>query len=256
MAADVESSGQRHVKESHRFLSPVLSVALMVGIAVHLAGFLIFRVVSNPLPTRDDRAAFVRYVSAGSLAGDLALEEQAQLFDSAPLFVPTQWNAAQNVSLAQRDRVRERFPEFEPAIDLLKALDNSDALIGSVDSVQQPGDLLASRFWVFFERFGQSDHAVQAFADVGHFAEIAVVGSAAQSAVTLDCPMEFTDPAPVNEPVQFYLRVGGDGRRLGEPLVSKSSGNEAFDRAARRWLQLPATVGRLPAGYLSVTVYP
>ncbi|MDP4879840.1 MAG: hypothetical protein NWR36_08140 [Opitutales bacterium] len=138
MAADVESSGQRHVKESHRFLSPVLSVALMVGIAVHLAGFLIFRVVSNPLPTRDDRAAFVRYVSAGSLAGDLALEEQAQLFDSAPLFVPTQWNAAQNVSLAQRDRVRERFPEFEPAIDLLKALDNSDALIGSVDSVQQP----------------------------------------------------------------------------------------------------------------------
>lgn len=256
MAAALESSEQRHVKESHRFLSPVLRVALMVGVAVHLAGFLLFRVISNPLPTRDDRAAFVRYVSAGSLAGDLALEEQAQLFDSAPLFVPTKWNAAQNVSLAQRDRVRERFAEFEPSIDLLKALDNSDALIGSGDSVGQPGDLLASRFWVFFERFGQSDDVVQTFADTGHFAEVAIVGSARQSAMTLDCPMEFNDPAPVNEPVQLYIRVGGDGRRLGEPLIATTSGNEAFDRAAQRWLQLPATVGRLPAGYLSVTVYP
>lgn len=256
MAAAVESSSQRHVKESHRFLSPVLRAALLAGVAVHLAGFLIFRVVSNPLPTRDDQAAFVRYVSASSLAGDLALEEQAELFDSAPLFVPTKWNAAQNVSLAQRDRVRERFPEFEPSIDLMKSLDKSDALIGSVDTVEQPSDLLASRHWVYFEQFGQTDATVQAFADSGHFAEVAVVGSPSQSAVTLECLLEFTDPAPVNEPVQFYLRVGGDGRRFGEALLAKTSGNEAFDRAAKRWLQLPTTIGRLPAGYLSITVYP
>ena len=238
-----------------RYISPVLLGALLAGVLVHLAGFLIFRVKSNPLPTRDERGAFVRYVSANSMAGDRALEEQAQLFDSAPLFVPTQWNAAQNVSLMPRDRVGERFPEFEPEIMLSAALHASNLPMGKEDIVETPSDLLKSRFWTFFERFAQVEEAVEPFPTVGHFAEIVVVGGAGAT-LSMESPLEFTDTSAVPEPVSLFLRLTGGGQTLGEPVVSQSSGNPVFDRAAQEWLRRPETIGQLPSGYLLITVYP
>ncbi|MEN8661761.1 MAG: hypothetical protein ACN4GF_04265 [Lentimonas sp.] len=236
-------------------MSPVLLGVLLAGVLVHLAGFLIFKVESNPLPTRDENSAFVRYVSANSLAGDRALEEQAQLFDSAPLFVPTQWNAAQNVSLMPSDRVGERFPEFEPEINLIAALHSSNLPMGTENLVEAPGDLLASRFWSFFERFAQAEETIEPFPTVGHFAEVVVVGRG-EAALSMESPLQFTDTSAVPEPVQLFLRLSGGGQALGEPVVSQSSGNPVFDRAAQDWLRKSETVGQLPRGYLWITVYP
>lgn len=238
-----------------RFMSPVLMGALLAGVMVHLAGFLIFRITSNPLPTRDDRAAFVRYVSASSMAGDLALEEQAQLFDSAPLFIPTQWNAAQSVSLMPQNRVDERFPEFEPDIRLIGELHSSSLPLGAEEVVSTPADLLKSRYWSFFAEFGQAEVNLISYPTAGHFAEVVVVGSGDQ-ALTLESPLKFTDTSAVPEPVTLFLRVSNRGLYVGEPVVSQTSGNTAFDRAAQEWLRQSKTVGQLPAGYLWIKVYP
>ena len=101
---------------SQKMISPLLQLALLLGVLFHLVGFLIFRVVSSPLPDRALSQPYVEYVSAGSLASDRELEEQLALFDSSPLFIPTRWNAAQvpSVDLGQTQRIR--FPEFEPEI--------------------------------------------------------------------------------------------------------------------------------------------
>jgi len=240
---------------SVRFMSPVLLGALLAGVLVHLAGFLIFRVKSNPLPTSDKASAFVRYVSASSMEGDRSLEEHVQLFDSAPLFVPTEWNAAQNVSLMHRDRVGERFPEFEPEINLINALHSSNLPMGNSSMIQAPGDLLKSRYWSFFEGFAQASEVIDPFPTVGHFAEIVVLGRA-EAAQTMESPLLFTDTSAVPEPVGLFFRISGGGQTLSEPVVSQSSGNPAFDRAAQEWLLRAETIGQLPAGYLSITVYP
>jgi len=256
MELSVQQSG-RMSHQSQRFLSPVLRLALLLGVAVHLAGFLIFRVVSTPLPTREDTAPFIEYVSAGSLASDVALEEQAQLFDSAPLFVPTRWNAAQQIPLVQLDRVRERFPEFEPEIDLLNALQPSSLAVAQSEAVSAPIDLLASKYWSFFKGFGESGSTLQPFPDIGHVAEVTVLGSTfASRSLSLDSGFDFADASLVSQPVVFYLRVSGSGMSVGAPTVVESSGNEAFDVAAREWLMRDQTLGLLPSGYLSVKVYP
>ncbi|MGJ8654273.1 MAG: hypothetical protein ACSHX8_13525 [Opitutaceae bacterium] len=254
----MQFTGNKLVSEEtkgFRFLSPVLRGALLAGILIHLAGFLLFKVVSNPLPTRDESEAFVRYVSAGSLAEDESLEEQAQLYDSAPLFIPTEWNAAQTVLLVTGKRVRTRFPEFEPKIDMHGALHSSSLPIRVVDAVEQPADLLKSRYWNFFESFGQSEVNPVVFADSPRVAEVFVTGSLAVP-TSLECNLEFVDTAPVSQPAHLYIRVSGGGQSLGQPLIAQSSGNPVFDQAAVDWLGLPETIGQLSAGYLFIKVYP
>ena len=255
MDRSVEIASARNDK-SFRFMSPMLLGALIAGVLVHLAGFLVFRVASNPLPTRDQSAGFVRYVSASSLAGDLALEEQAQLFDSAPLFVPTQWNAAQSVSLMPRDRVRARFSEFEPVIDLVRELRPVSLSVGDEGGVSKPADLLKSRFWVFFEGFGQAREVIVPFPSIGHFAEVVVIGAEDEGALLIESPLKFTDTSVVPEPVSLLLRISSGGVYIGGAVISRSSGNVEFDRAAQNWLRLPETLGQLPAGYLDIKVYP
>ncbi|MGJ8640355.1 MAG: hypothetical protein ACSHYA_13290 [Opitutaceae bacterium] len=248
-------SSKKQTGRRWRLMSPVLFTALLVGVLVHLAGFLLFRVESNLLPVRDQNESFVRYISQSSIEGDATLEEQSQLFDSAPLFIPTKWNAAQSVSLMPNDRAPERFPEFEPEIDLASALNSSNLPSVEQSSIEQPIDLLKSRFWSFFESFGQTDELITPFPTVGHFAEIVIVGSTEPS-LSMESPLEFTDTNAVPEPVHLLLRVPGNGQIFGEAVVSQSSKNPAFDRAAQEWLRDPETIGKLPVGYLWIKIYP
>ncbi|MGC6424441.1 MAG: energy transducer TonB [Lentimonas sp.] len=236
-------------------ISPMLRVALLIGVLVHLAGFLIFRIESNKLPTSDTSVSFVQFISADSIASDRALEEQAQLFDSAPLFIPTEWNAAQSGSFVPRERALERFPRYEPEINLSAALYATDLPAGDQKTVTKPMDLLQSRFWVFFDGLAQSPQDIELFPTAGHHAEIFVLGQD-RSAFSLESPLVFTDTSAVPEPVQLYFRVSATGRSIGDAVIAQSSGNAAFDSAVQAWLRRPETIGQLPVGYLSVTVYP
>ncbi len=133
-------------RRSQKMISPLLRVGLLLGVALHLAGFLIFRVVSSLLPDREATRPYVKYVSAGSLASDRELEEQAALFDSAPLFIPTRWNASQVISFDAGDTFRGQFPEFEPSVDLLDELEPSIFLVTQAVQVDEPLDFLESCF--------------------------------------------------------------------------------------------------------------
>ena len=149
--ANRDASTRETSSHSQRMVSPVLRIALLLGIAVHLAGFLIFRVVSNPLPDREPAAAFVQFLSTGLMAGDADLEEKAILFDSAPLFIPTRWNASSRIftGIGVVDR---QLPDFEPAIDLTADLQPSTRVLADSDPVAEPIDLLALRYWNFLTR--------------------------------------------------------------------------------------------------------
>lgn len=253
MVASRQQSEERK-RRSHWAISPVLRISLLIGIAIHLAGFLMFRVVSNPLPHREDTPPFVQYVSAGSLANDEELEEQAALFDSAPLFIPTRWNASQALQLVQRNGLSGKFPEFEPEINLPAALQPSSLPVAEDFNVEEPIDLLDSRFWRFFSGFGRSTDAIVEFPASLPVAEVSVIGGSEQL-LSIPAKLDYTTAAPVSRPVVYYLRVT-DGGELAVPTLGQSSGNETFDRAAGLWLRLPEVLGQLPGGYLAITVFP
>ncbi len=240
---------------SQKIISPLLWVGLLLGVALHLAGFLIFRVVSSPLPDREATRPYVEYVSAGSLASDRELEEQAVLFDSAPLFIPTRWNASQVISFDAADTLREQFPEFEPNVDLLTELQPSSFLVAKAIQVDEPIDLLASRFWRFFAGFATSASPVVAFPNTLPVAEVSVVGQFARLPLSIPVELDYTTASSVARPVVYYLRMSGGGLAFSAPTLGQSSGNKDFDGAAAAWLSRPEVLGQLPKGYLSIKVF-
>jgi hypothetical protein len=240
-----------------RAMSPVLLLALLVGVIVHLTGFLIFRVNTSQLPSRESQPALVQYVSAVSLAQDLALRELADLMDSAPLFIPTHWNAAQASIAVPIDPFSPIFPLFEPQIDLLGALKPEALDLALEQAVDSPADLLGMPFWQLFEGFATLAANPVALSEPKAFAEVLPISSAG-----IDAPLYIRiNPRELNTvgalgPAHYYLRMGGDGRLLGKPILYESSGSKTFDAAVAQWLQLDTSLGQLPAGYLSLRLYP
>ncbi len=241
---------------SPEMISPLLRVSLLLGVALHLAGFLIFRVVSSPLPDRVATGPYVEYVSAGSLANDRELEELAALFDSAPLFIPTRWNASQVLLVDSKDKMQGQFPEFEPEIQLLTELQPSSFLVPQNIAVDKPLDLLASRFWRFFAGFAESPRSVAEFPDVTPIAEVSIVGELDARRLSIPVDLSYTTSSSVERPVLYFVRVSGSGLTSYAPTLGQSSGNADFDRAADEWLRRPEVLSQFPQGYLSIKVFP
>ncbi|MEM7790679.1 MAG: hypothetical protein AAF546_04690 [Verrucomicrobiota bacterium] len=240
--------------------SPVFAVILFLGVLVHLAGFLIFRVVSNPLPSRVDRRPLVEFVSTETLTGSAQFEERAALFDSAPLFLPTRWNAARSLSFPRAGYVPPGFAQFEPDIQLLEDLNVSALAALERTAIQTPMDLLNSRYWRFFEQFGEVPGPDFSFPDAQTFAVVEVVAGdaiAASSAtgrfpVRLEAPIAVLPP----EPAHLLVRLIGGGYLAGPPVLERSSGNVDFDLAVERWLRVSNLIGGLAEGYYRVKIFP
>ena len=242
---------------SQRILSPVLQIALLVGVTAHLIGFLVFRVKTKDLPNRQPEPAFVQYVSPVALADDSALRERAELMDSAPLFIPTRWNAAQELVTTTRDRLSQTFPPFEPQIDLLRALKPESLMVTLDSAVDRPADLLALRYWQIFKDFAVVAPKPVALPAPRPVAEVMRLGGhGIEAPLGLTLNGDALKTAGAQGPVHYYLRLNGAGQLVAAPALYQSSGSVDFDAAVAKWLQLDTTLGQLPAGHLSVRVYP
>ncbi|TVP78703.1 MAG: hypothetical protein EA353_07685 [Puniceicoccaceae bacterium] len=249
---------QRHIKDvpgkpARRFMSPFLRISLLLGVCLHLVGFLVFRVVSVPLPERVDQGAFVQFVSAERLSSGEALEEQAALFDTAPLFIPGRWNAAHNLRAPFRDLALQRFPFYEPEIDVLAKLQPERSLVGEVYDVMEPADLLALRFWDLFSRLGQRELPIPEIEPIGPFAEVRDV----RGRLLQTMPVDLQGLAgQALEPAVFILRMEAEGRLVSSPSIYQPSQDEAFDALAHAWLRDARNTVGLPAGLLTIAIYP
>jgi hypothetical protein len=247
------ASAQIDQRARQWLLSPVLRIALAVGLAIHLIGFLVFRVASHRLPTGEASPAFLRYVSTVPNQAMGQIEEQALLFDSAPLFIPTQWNGAQTLYTDRSLSSGVELSQFEPPIDLLSALAPANVSLTLENQVVEPVDLLDSRFWDFFVDFGAVHKEVRPYVNLGPTAMVRAIGG---TSMQLPAALEWPADEPPPGPVRFYLHQAGTGRRLSGPILAQSSESAAFDQAVQAWLNHPQTRAQLPSGYLEVTVYP
>ena len=237
-----------------RLLSPLLFSVLVAGVIVHLAGFLAFQIVSNPLPESAESPPLLEYLSERAFSGEAELEEQAILFDSAPLFVPTRWSASTGM-FGQRGSSQRVFPEYEPAIDLVEDLEPVALVVDPVDDLQEPEDLLASRYWDFFGGFARGGDLPVALPGGGAMAEVRLLDGPEETMLRLPLLIASGGMAAAR-PALFLVRVDASGRLTGRPRLAQSSGAEEFDQAALGWLRSPGPAARLPAGYLSVRVFP
>ena len=251
-AGDVQSRPLGDTKS--RILSPFSYFLILLGACAHLVGFFVFRVVSNPLPTSEAIPPFVQYVSPSALLFGAALEEQAVLFDSAPLFVPGKWNASHNLRPLSRERTLLSFDAYgEPRSDFSSALISKGLPLGLKFAVTEPVDLLALHYWDLFGGIGQTAPVVEGLEGTGVFVEVRTL----EGRVVQTVPVELAVLSmQAIQPTTYFLGVEAGGRVLGRPTLSVSSGDTAFDTAAYIWLVESGFTAGLPAGFFEIRVYP
>lgn len=71
---------------------PFFLLALLLGLGLNALFFGLFRVTAPPVAPVKFPSAYVRYLGGSSVITDAVLNDQALLFDSEPLFLPTSWN--------------------------------------------------------------------------------------------------------------------------------------------------------------------
>lgn len=241
-----------------RHLSPLLRVALLLGILAHFLGFLIFKIASDPLPTREEDPAFITLVSTEGEAEASELVEQASLFDSAPLFVPGEWSSAAQVFSSRSVPDWRNFADFEPSIELMDKVRPTGLSLAGVAQVKQPSDLLDLRFWDLLSNFGQLETTVEAFEDSGSVAQVTVMTGHSADSFDNNIRLE-VDVAPeelATRPVVLMVNMSAPGFPIGAPLLEQSSGSDAWDAAVLEWLSRPSTLAQLPAGFLELRVVP
>ncbi|MAV84768.1 MAG: hypothetical protein DBX01_03455 [Puniceicoccaceae bacterium] len=238
----------------NRILSPFSYVLILLGVCAHLVGFFVFRVVSNPLPTREAIPPFVQFVSPSTLVSGAVLEEQAALFDSAPLFVPGKWNASHNLRPLSRERTLLSFSAYgEPQSDFSTALITEGLPVGLESAVTEPADLLALRYWDLFRGVGQTASFVEELEDTGVFVEVRTIEGRVVQTVSAELAVLSMQAI---QPTTYFQRVEAGGRVLGRPTLSVSSGDSTFDTAAYTWLVESGFSAGLPAGFFEIRVYP
>jgi hypothetical protein len=242
-----------------RLLSPVLRLALLLGVFVHLVGFLLFRMLSNELPMPPEKDPFVAYVPLDEEGGDLDLVEQAALFDSAPLFIPGRWSAASSALPPPESFGLRVFPDFEPEMTLVEDLRPQRIEFQSRSGVEEPIDLLEFQHWQLFRNFSLGDVPTVALEDWTPVAEVRVVtGENGRTAevLLLDLPGDLAlELNGVSGPPLFSVSMAASGILLNDAILIESSGSPILDAYAREWLRDPQTLARLPAGLLEIRLF-
>lgn len=252
------SSERAVLKRDLSRISPLLRLALLLGILVHLAGFFIFRVVTSPLPAREDSPAFIAYIFDSDAGDEFDQIGQANLFDSAPLFIPTEWTSVSKVYNFRDEQDWRVFPDFEPGIDLEREMRPVRLSLPFIESVNKPVDLLDFRFWDLFSYLGQGDLPPAKSTTWQSVAVVKVLeGNEQQRAdVEIVLEMDLSASSSMPRPVVIYLNMAAPGMPDGPPLVESSSGSEEVDQQVLDWLARPSTLARLPAGFLELRVFP
>ena len=230
-----------------------MQIALSIGICLHIFGYLAFRAVPKTIHIQEESSSFVQYVSPQGLLEDSTLEQQALLFDSAPLFIPGPLNSAHKFELPSRARPFSSFSAYEPEISFSEALLLDDLPPGKSYLVNSPVDLLAWRYWDLFRGFGAEVTDVPEFESTGVFIEVRLLSGEVFCALPGKIDMV---SMTAEQPAQYYLSVDISGRPLGRPALASSSGDLAFDAAAYTWIVDSGLSAGLPAGLFEMSVYP
>ncbi len=243
------------VSQSRKPMSLLLKVSLWTAVVLHILGLLLFRLGANYLTEHKAVETQITFVSDSSFANDAELEEYAVLFDFAPLFIPTHWNASQLVEVDFENTSIGQFSEFEPVIGLFNELEPEGLLKTDNYRIEQPVDLLNSRFWRFFDDFGRSAEEIMPFEATRPVAEVSVIDKFQNSPIALTVNLEPTTSFSIAHPVSYAIRRSNDGLIWSVPTLIETSGNEAFDQAVAQWLQRPEVLAQLPIGYLMIRVF-
>ncbi len=237
-------------------LSGHWQIALAAGFFLHLLAFATLRVVTRTAPEVSFPEPFIKYpLDLIETGGDSGNVSYGDLFDPAPLFLPTLWNYAPDFGNLHLDReVEPLFEPFEPAISLSA---QPPAILAEEIRPRYniPRNLLESVRSNQFSIFGIRQRAIVKAPQRAGFMEVKRSGRESMSigSVLPDGLVEVSQG--MLSLVVFQIIVDKSGP-VGEPLILKGSGSPRTDQALRNYLTTPFLLAGLKPGYYTVTFGP
>lgn len=234
-------------------------IAVAVALVVHGAAFFAWRVPAGG-PERPPAAApKVQWVGDGALIAEgSALGDQLNLFDSAPLFLPTPWNFATAEKELKSDRPPgEVFDLFAPRLTVSVEQTPAD-LVLVPSGVGTPAQAIRSFAWPYFESFGRVDRPLAPLPERLAMIEVRAMDTGELMLTATVARRAAPDAAGWGDwaPLEFLVSVE-PALALGLPQLTRGSGFDEVDAFFREHVQRELLLDlRLPAGYYRVTVGP
>ena len=231
--------------------------SILGGILIHLAVLTVIRIEGPAERSPFQIPAPVQYVGNLSSETPPAILEQAALFDSAPLFMPTRWNLASEVSeVASLREATEIFDRYSPQLLISEAVpsypEDPDTAIKSRNVAFPSGPaFILSRFGRYPQSFPASESAGASFL-LTRLDESKVNPLLAPE---LPASMKALAPPTLWTPVQFYLQIS-EGMPAGLPLLAQSSGFADWDKVLQTFIGSLSFYRKLGDGYYHLMVYP
>ncbi|GHC10948.1 hypothetical protein [Cerasicoccus arenae] len=253
MSATASVSGGGH-REVRYWRNPIAIWALLLGVLVHIAGFFAFSIELPPDQVGPIKAPEIFYSGADERI-DLLMQEQSELLDFEPLFLPTARNASVYLGWSELVERTEPFSALPPRL-LINDGQFPSRADQFVEPIDKPLDMLERDTAGSFGAFGQVSGTQEA---LPYRAGTLEVYREDDSQVTLVKELEsgIIDESVSNLSgvLEWRLAVGEIGI-VGQALLIKGSGLEAVDAAAAQYLLQKAPEWGLPEGYYRVVIGP
>lgn len=249
---DVEVS----VPKRFRWLSLTV-IAALVGVVVHFCVFLLVAIPVGDPKNQPSKVPFAAYIPEQDYS-DRILREQALLFDSEPLFMPTRWNYASSLQHIARLRDEaELFRDFAPVLQL-----QAEQL--SFQDVVDPGlrisleSAIRRDSWPSFSQLGKvfEGKPVQPLAPREAQVKVDPLDLGGEGMeFSLPGSLSVSAPGAIWNPMKFTVLI--DPRSMGgAPMQITTSGFPDWDRAVGEFLGSGRFRNRLRPGYYRVIVGP
>ena len=250
------SKASNSVKGKPLRISLIAQFAIIVGITIHLLGFLAFHIQTPSTESVRFSAPYVQYPSSEEKKSNQLLREQSELYDSAPLFLPTSWNYVTNVEVFSLEVDNASlFPaygeEWTISDEMLKPN------IGNGDStITRARDSLKYEYWDLFSTIGEEKQTENWMSARTGFVEVYdMLNSKIVRSETLRENIDELKELPLWTPLEFLITIDNLGP-IGEPMLLKGSGSETIDAILRDYILEPIFGARLLPGYYKVSIGP
>jgi hypothetical protein len=232
-------------------------ISVLGGLLVHLTVLLVIQIEIPSRARPDYGRTSVRFVGDLGNASSASVADQAALNDSAPLFIPTRWNSASNMSevasLQSATRIFEPFPSQITLFESRPVAPMSRAATNNPQSALLPE---GSAF--FMARYGRKVAPAAKSVSPGPAASLTRIGPIdGEDPIRRQLPADLvtSSPASLWNPVRLFLHLE-DGLPVGLPLLSQSSGYADWDSSLRAYFVQSDFYRRMNDGYYQIWVYP
>lgn len=233
---------------------PALSlplITLVLGIAGY-ALFSIFKPVTKPIVFVGSQQSTIDFVD---LSQDSVGSDQALLQDSAPLFLPTRWNASTSPKGELGDEIINvsiHPPELHATVSQFFEEGPTLAFARQPSPVFSEG--LPTPFSTLGTASGEPMNRMENNASNGTMV-IRRVGFAESLHLSLPNKLLSSSKTGIWSPVEFFCTVE-NLTSMGSPSQTKFSGINDLDAALSHFAKQQVSENGLPAGFYRITAYP